>query len=293
MSLSSSQKWADPAFLKPQIPDDPLLMFDFDQELTAEAGVEEEEENGFEIDISRELNDQIAKNPASTTADGRLSPEVMEADNLSSSRLNCSGLLSSLPTEGEVTLPAAKLHEFRLQFEEVSLQMERKEEELRAVLADMEKMKSVAQTLFVGNDDSNSQGAKRRSKKEVVPGSEARTVAEDHSYFESYAHFSIHHEMLSDVVRTSSYRDAIQGNPGRLKDAVVMDLGCGTSILSMFSAQAGAKAVVGVDCSDIIYQVSKNIVLFKTRSHVSLLAGDGYCEGEWARKQSNSRQRET
>ena len=263
MSLSSSQKWADHAFLKPQIPDDPLLMFDFDQELTAEACGEEEEENGFEIDISRELNDQIAKNPVSTTA-GRLSPEVMEADNLSSSRLNCSGLLSSLPTEGEVSLPAAKLHEFRLQFEEVSLQMERKEEELRAVLADMEKMKSVAQTLFVGNDDSkpiNSQGARqRRDKKEVVPVSEARTVAEDHSYFESYAHFSIHHEMLSDVVRTSSYREAIQGNPGRLKDAVVMDLGCGTSILSMFAAQAGAKAVVGVDCSDIIYQVSENIV---------------------------------
>jgi len=254
MSLSSSQKWADPAFLKPQIPDDPLLMFDFDQELTAEAGGEEEEENGFEIDISRELNDQIAKNPASTTAAGRLSPEVTEADNLSSSRLNCSGLLSSLPTEGEVTLPAAKLHEFRLQFEEVSLQMERKEEELRAVLADMEKMKSVAQTLFVGNDDSKPISSQRRNKKEVVPVSEARTVAEDHSYFESYAHFSIHHEMLSDVVRTSSYRDAIQGNPGRLKDAVVMDLGCGTSILSMFSAQAGAKAVVGVDCSDIIYQ---------------------------------------
>ena len=265
MSLSSSQKWADPAFLKPQIPDDPLLMFDFDHELTSEAGGEEEEENGFEIDISRELNDQIAKNPVSPA--GRLSPEVqLETDNLSSSRLSCGGLLSSLPTEGEVTLPAAKLHEFRLQFEEVSLQMERKEEELRAVLADMEKMKSVAQNLFVSNEDSkpiNSQGVnERRSKKGVVPVSEARTVAEDHSYFESYAHFSIHHEMLSDAVRTSSYRDAIQGNPGRLKDAVVMDLGCGTSILSMFAAQAGAKAVVGVDCSDIIYQVSKALYYY-------------------------------
>ena len=257
MSLSSSQKWADPAFLRPQIPDDPLLMFDFDEELAAEAGGEDEEENGFEIDISRELNDQIAKNPVS--AGGRLSPGVVEAENVSSSHLS-SDLLSSLPTEGDVTLPAAKLQEFRLQFEEVSLQMERKEEELRAVLADMEKMKGVAQTLFVNsNEDSkpiNSQGAKQKRKKEVVPVSEARTVEEDHSYFESYAHFSIHHEMLSDVVRTSSYRDAIQGNPGRLKDAVVMDLGCGTSILSMFSAQAGAKAVVGVDCSDIIYQVS-------------------------------------
>ena len=296
MSLSSSQKWADPAFLKPQIPDDPLLMFDFDQELTAEAGGEEEEENGFEIDISRELNDQIAKNPAASTT-GRLSPEVMETDNLSSSRLSCSGLLSSLPTEGEVTLPAAKLQEFRLQFEEVSLQMEKKEEELRAVLADMEKMKSVAQTLFVSNEDSksnNSQGAKqRRNKKEVVPVSEARTVAEDHSYFESYAHFSIHHEMLSDVVRTSSYRDAIQGNPGRLKDAVVMDLGCGTSILSMFAAQAGAKAVVGVDCSDIIYQVSQTLHVVILGFMCVFFAGHGYREGKWAGRQSDPCQRQT
>ena len=93
MSLSSSQKWADPAFLRPQIPDDPLLMFDFDEELAAEAGGEDEEENGFEIDISRELNDQIAKNPVS--AGGRLSPGVVEAENVSSSHLS-SDLLSSL-----------------------------------------------------------------------------------------------------------------------------------------------------------------------------------------------------
>lgn len=33
-----------------------------------------------------------------------------------------------------------------------------------------------------------------------------------------------------------------------------MDLGCGTSILSMFSSQAGAKQVIAVDQSDIIYQ---------------------------------------
>lgn len=33
-----------------------------------------------------------------------------------------------------------------------------------------------------------------------------------------------------------------------------MDVGCGTSILSMFSSQAGAKQVIAVDQSDIIYQ---------------------------------------
>merc|ERR1719245_2035527 len=136
---------------------------------------------------------------------------------------------------------------------------------------------NVAQTLFVSKEDSkpsgSREGARQRRKKDVVPVSEARTLAEDHSYFESYAHYSIHHEMLSDSVRTSSYRDAIQGNPGRLKDAVVMDLGCGTSILSMFAAQAGAKAVVGVDCSDIIYQAMDIINENNMKSTVQLIKG--------------------
>merc|ERR1712012_1286006 len=74
-----------------------------------------------------------------------------------------------------------------------------------------------------------------------------RTSARDEDYFSSYAHYSIHHEMLSDKVRTESYRDALLLNPDRLGGSRVLDIGCGTGILSMFSAQAGAESVVGVD----------------------------------------------
>ncbi|OMJ29076.1 Protein arginine N-methyltransferase 1 [Smittium culicis] len=71
-------------------------------------------------------------------------------------------------------------------------------------------------------------------------------------YFDSYAHHGIHEEMLKDKVRTLSYRDAILNNSHLFKDKIVLDVGCGTGILSMFAAKAGAKHVMGVDMSNII-----------------------------------------
>ncbi|KAJ3100149.1 Protein arginine N-methyltransferase 1 [Phlyctochytrium bullatum] len=73
-------------------------------------------------------------------------------------------------------------------------------------------------------------------------------------YFDSYAHYGIHEEMLKDEVRTMSYRNSIYMNQHLFKDKVVLDVGCGTGILCMFAAKAGAKLVVGVDMSNIIDQ---------------------------------------
>jgi hypothetical protein len=49
----------------------------------------------------------------------------------------------------------------------------------------------------------------------------------------------IHEEMLKDTVRTRSYMNAILQNPFLFKDKIVLDIGCGTGILSLFAAKVG------------------------------------------------------
>jgi len=86
-------------------------------------------------------------------------------------------------------------------------------------------------------------------------------------YFNSYAHFGIHEEMLKDEVRTKAYMFSIVHNKHLFKDKIVLDVGCGTGILSMFCARAGAKAVYAVDYSNIINQ-AREIVKDNGLDHI-------------------------
>jgi protein arginine N-methyltransferase 1 len=121
-------------------------------------------------------------------------------------------------------------------------------------------------------------------------------------YFDSYSHHAIHEEMLKDEVRTRTYEMAIKQNKHLFEGKVgcmefcpifimlysadcilmylcisilqiVLDVGCGTGILSMFSAQAGAKHVYAVDCSSIIEQAKQIVEINGFVDKITLIKG--------------------
>lgn len=71
-------------------------------------------------------------------------------------------------------------------------------------------------------------------------------------YFKSYEELDVHQLMLSDKARTLAYKNAIMNSKHVFKDKVVMDVGAGTGILSIFCAQAGAKMVYAIEASDLV-----------------------------------------
>lgn len=92
-------------------------------------------------------------------------------------------------------------------------------------------------------------------------------------YFSSYDHFSIHEEMLKDTARTLSYRSAMYKNKELFKDKIVLDVGCGTGILSMFAVKAGAKHVYSVDMSSIIVKAKEIVSLNGLDDKITLIQG--------------------
>lgn len=125
----------------------------------------------------------------------------------------------------------------------------------------------------VADDDSDSEGEEgaatsrraggaREEAEGLTPGTTSKGITgqdNDAYYFDSYANLGIHSDMLKDKIRTDAYRDAILRNPGWVQGKAVLDLGCGSGILSMFSAKAGAKKVIAVDASGVLEDARANI----------------------------------
>lgn len=161
--------------------------------------------------------------------------------------LKCENILSATP-ETEV-------EKLKREIQELKGILTEKDDLLQEAAENIETMRQSFKSLLSKEDVVKKKEVEVTKKKPGVENGVASVALEDdEGYFSSYSHFSIHHSMLSDTVRTESYRNAILKNSSILTDKIVMDLGSGTSILSMFAAQAGAKKIYSIDQSEIIYK---------------------------------------
>ncbi|KAM5547445.1 hypothetical protein ABKV19_001772 [Rosa sericea] len=79
--------------------------------------------------------------------------------------------------------------------------------------------------------------------------------------------------MLKDLVRTKTYQNVIYQNKFLFKDKVVLDVGAGTGILSLFCAKAGAKHVYAVECSDMAERAKEIVETNGFSNVVTVLKG--------------------
>jgi protein arginine N-methyltransferase 1 len=98
-------------------------------------------------------------------------------------------------------------------------------------------------------DKQQAKARKILQKEEVKPN--PGYVKDSDYYFDGYSHFNIHEEMLKDKVRTNAYMKAILDNRDLFKGKIVLDVGSGTGILSIFAAKAGAKHVYAIEKAGI------------------------------------------
>ncbi|XP_017036810.1 protein arginine N-methyltransferase 1 [Drosophila kikkawai] len=91
------------------------------------------------------------------------------------------------------------------------------------------------------------------------PPAQASTELQESLYFQSYGRLETHMSLLQDSVRTQAFRNAILRNRQHFQGKIVLDVGCGTGILSLFAAEAGARRVIGVEYTDMA-EVAREIV---------------------------------
>jgi len=77
------------------------------------------------------------------------------------------------------------------------------------------------------------------------------------NYFCEYAYLYHQMDMLEDNHRTGSYYNACLHNPKSFEGKVVLDVGAGSGILSIFAAKAGAKQVFAVEATDMAVRARK------------------------------------
>eukprot|EP00210_Caulerpa_lentillifera_P006839 g6538.t1 len=93
------------------------------------------------------------------------------------------------------------------------------------------------------------------------------------NYFCTYAFLYHQKDMLEDHKRTGAYYDAVMQNKNLFKDSVVLDVGTGTGILSLFAALAGAAKVYAVEATSMAVHARTLMKANKVEDRVVVVEG--------------------
>lgn len=112
-----------------------------------------------------------------------------------------------------------------------------------------------------------SSNAEMEDTSPIMQGTEADKAADYANYFCSYAYLYHQKQMLMDHVRMRAYHSAIMSNKELFQGKTVLDVGTGSGVLAIWSAQAGAAKVFAVEFTDMAHHARK-LVEANGLSHV-------------------------
>jgi len=183
--------WDQDKFMIPVIEDDPLLMYDFDEDQGQGKTVKPSGTTGIESDVNS-LVDEIED----------------EARKGVTPNFGTFGAVHVANAEGgHVTLTQTHFDDLHTALRRMQLAHDESQAALKQCQKDMNSMRQTMHHM-VGEVK-----GERSALKDKISVSSGDDVEDDEDgYFTGYAHFSIHHDMLADKPRTESYRDAIMRN---------------------------------------------------------------------------------
>ncbi len=83
---------------------------------------------------------------------------------------------------------------------------------------------------------------------------------QENDYVESYGNLAVHQLMLQDRARCAWYEAELERACRVVRDAVVLDVGCGCGLLALFAARAGDRKVYAVESKSKMAAVAQAVV---------------------------------
>lgn len=165
--------------------------------------------------------------------------------------LSCTQLFKLSPVQSICIQEASESNKEKTYSRGITIQF-RNEEESRAFHCAFDQWKK--EVVFQASDLPNGTVSASQSKFDSkIEASSAKM------YFHYYGQLLHQQNMLQDYVRTGTYYAAVIENRADFFGRVVVDVGAGSGILSLFAAQAGAKHVYAVEASEMAEYARKLI----------------------------------